>query len=218
MQQHHTKFRNRPKVYALISTWATTEAPNGIDMFSGAAPKLIYICPVSSSCSPHVTSCHVGALIAGSPWLCCLLLLFLGFLLLNALLCLAHHLSLSLTLCVTPHLLCFSSIFPNQPLFFPHSQILFLYAAVNSSPHHDALRLPCCCILSQDRIDDLFYWKEMRAWESCRFSVLLNELFSWGFKVRHVPLRDTSLAFSMHECASGRVLSVQEHCIIHEVE
>lgn len=36
-------------------------------MFSGAATKLIYICPVSSSCSPNVTSCHVEALIALSP-------------------------------------------------------------------------------------------------------------------------------------------------------
>ena len=119
------KLGNRPKVYALISTLAATEASNGIDMFSGAATKLIYICPVSSSCSPHVTSCHVGALIAESPWPCRLLLLSLAFLPLTR-----SVVSLLPPLSMTPHLHV-SSVFPrstttmwfccmverNQPLF-----------------------------------------------------------------------------------------------------
>lgn len=71
------------------------------------------------------------------------------------------------------------------------SQILFLYAAVNSSPLDDALQLPPCCILSRNRIDALFYWKEMRAWKSCRFYILLNRLVSLG----HI------FVFSMNECA-----------------
>ena len=104
-------------MYALISTLAATEAPNGIDMFSGAATKLIYICPVSSSCSPHVTSCHVGALIAESPWPCRLLLLFLAFLPLTR-----SVVSLLPALSMTPNLHV-SSIFP---LINDDNVILFL--------------------------------------------------------------------------------------------
>lgn len=76
MQSFHTRVPHQgtPKVHALIRTQTATEAPEGMDMFSGAATKPIYICPVSSSCSPHVTSCYVGALIVVSPRLCCLLL------------------------------------------------------------------------------------------------------------------------------------------------
>lgn len=177
-------------MHALISTLTATEAPNGIDMFSGTATKLIYICPVSSSCSPHVTSCHVGALIAVSPWLCCLLLLFLAFLpLAYSVVSYPASLSFTVSLHDSPPLYflyflpdhrreCRSLLGKEKPTSFFHSQILFLHAVVNSSPHDDALRLPPRCILSQDRIDDLFYWKEMRAWESRRFSIPLNELFS----------------------------------------
>lgn len=62
-----SKDGTKPDVFALINTFASNKASNGIDMFLRVATELIYICPVSSSCSPHVTSCHVEALIALSP-------------------------------------------------------------------------------------------------------------------------------------------------------
>lgn len=147
----------------MISTLTATEAPNGIDMFSGAATKLIYICPVSSSCSPHVTSCHVGSdnSISLTP---------LPFASLSVV---SYPASLSCTASLhdspAPYFLYFLSDqrrechSKEKSTSFFHSQDLFLCAASNSSPHDDALWLPPRCILSQERIDELFYLKEMRA-------------------------------------------------------
>lgn len=224
-QQHHGKVRNRPKVYALISTLTATEAHNGMDVFSGVITKPIYICPVSLSCSPHVTSCHVVALIVVSPWLLplCLALFPLTY----SVVCVILSLSCSPHFCLSIH---------NAPPQFPPSLLPMIKAGdatfclVKDKPASFLLSNPtlpqcselftpwwCPSVTSSShpvRKDDTFYWKEMRAWEFCRLPILLNEHFSQGYRLRHDLCPTVSPFFSMQECGS-RCRDVLEHCIIH---
>lgn len=159
-----------------------------MDMFFRAASKLIYICLASFSCTPHVTSCRVGPLIAAPSWCRWLVAAFHLPPLFPPVLSPIQHLYHSTPLSSSDFF--FLSFLNDQrgechfalaegkegkniTLFFALSKSNFCCTAVNSSPLHDALWLPPRCILSQDRIDVLFDWEAARAWKSYRVFVFV---------------------------------------------
>lgn len=181
--QQHSRVGNRPIEFALISTLCATEASNGMDVFfSGSHQINLYLSGflfLHSTC--HFLPCWSSdscAFLVLLPSCCFLFLAFFPSVV-------SHPASFQFATSQ------FSSIFSvfshwskrRMPfslgwrgekirLFFSLSKSHFFYTAVNSSPLHDALWLPPCCILSWDRIDNtLFHWKEHRAWKSCRFFI-----------------------------------------------
>lgn len=151
MQQHLTSVGHRAKVHALISTLTATEAPNGMDMFFRSGNQInLYL----SSFLFLLSTCHIlpcwssDSCISLTP----LPSASLFFLSSTRIFCWLFPMSHSRP----PHLhilLCFFFLGSkksvilfrlkrNQHIFFPHFQILFQHAAVNSSPHTDALWLP----------------------------------------------------------------------------
>lgn len=155
--------------FALISALCATEALNGMDLFFRAATKSIYICLVSFSWTPHVTSCRVEPLIAAPSW-CCWLVAAFRFTPLRpspppTVFSIQHRYH---SIPLSSSAFFFSTIKGKNgggsiTLCFAPSKSNFFCTAVNSSPLHDALWLPPRCILSQDRIDALFHCKEARA-------------------------------------------------------